>query len=446
MGEDKNGVAMTTMGDVPTRRSTATETVPVAPSANAATQVQTIVDMKPIEVRQPKPKIEIKDLLAEPIQEKIRVQDLLSTPSPMSQPAEIAPVESSQTVNASQLDAEFVRDTVTDGTKVVPGQLLVQVWTLRNRGTHPWPAGCSVRYVGGDNMLNVDNSHPSSASDLAEATETNVIGRPVAKDEEISFRVLLKAPQKEGVSISYWRLKTPDGTPFGHRLWCHIDVSQSAAAPTTPPTLPSDPVEVAVPPAVSDVSAQEYSFQLMLLEQRNKRKQRLEEAREALRSSPRVNSMASENLADKLVALRKAAEAYRPRAAASNEVNEVKPEQVETQGEAQVEPKIEPKEEETPAKEESDHELRSKGSVMIFPQLEKESPASSTHEAQDVKPETQEAKVESAPAPSEHSDEHSEEDFFLDAESVDMMDGSSDDGFQTDEEYDILDASDEEQI
>jgi len=64
MGEDKNGVAMTTMGDVPTRRSTATETVPVAPSANAATQVQTIVDMKPIEVRQPKPKIEIKDLLA----------------------------------------------------------------------------------------------------------------------------------------------------------------------------------------------------------------------------------------------------------------------------------------------------------------------------------------------------------------------------------------------
>jgi len=342
-------------------------------------------------------------------------------------------------VNASQLDAQFVRDTIADGTKVVPGQRLVQVWTLRNRGTHPWPAGCSVRYVGGDNMLNVDNSHPSSASDLAEATESNVIGRPVAKDEEISFRVLLKAPQKEGVSISYWRLKTPDGTPFGHRLWCHIDVSESAAAPTTPPTLPSNPVEVAAPPAVSGVaSAQELSFQLMLLEQRNKRRQRLEEAREALRSSPRVNSMASENLADKLIALRKAAEAYRSRAAASNEVNEVKPEQVETQ----VEPKIEPKEEETPAKEESNHELRSKGSVMIFPQLEKESPASSTHEAQNAKPETEEAEVEGAPAPSEHS----EEDFFEDAESVDMMDGSSDDGFQTDEEYDILDASDEEQI
>jgi len=91
-------------------------------------------------------------------------------------------------------------------------------------------------------------------------------------------------------------------------------------------------------------------------------------------------------------------------------------------------------------------ELQSSG--MIFPQLEKESPASSTHEAVTAKTEAkEEVKSETAreiadvSAPSERS----EDDFFEDAESVEIRSISSDDeGFMTDEEYDILDASDED--
>ena len=72
---------------------------------------------------------------------------------------------------------------------------------------------------------------------------------------------------------------------------------------------------------------------------------------------------------------------------------------------------------------------------MIFPQLDKESPASSTHEAVTVEAES--------PRPSSVTTATvSEEDFFEDAESVDII-SDDDDGFMTDEEYDILESADE---
>jgi len=66
---------------------------------------------------------------------------------------------------------------------------------------------------------------------------------------------------------------------------------------------------------------------------------------------------------------------------------------------------------------------------MIFPKLEKESPASSIHE------EVMAAEPEPA--------REDEEDFEEFGENI-LEDDETDDGFLTDEEYDILDASDEE--
>ncbi|KAL4894318.1 hypothetical protein BDV59DRAFT_192656 [Aspergillus ambiguus] len=71
------------------------------------------------------------------------------------------------------------------------------------------------------------------------------------------------------------------------------------------------------------------------------------------------------------------------------------------------------------------------GSQMVFPKLEKESPSASTHES-------------AAPAPSvTHS---SEQDVLEDVESLTIADDETEAGFLTDEEYDILDASDQEFI
>jgi len=343
-------------------------------------------------------------------------------------------------------------------------------------------------------MLNVDDSHPSSATDIAEATESNVIRRPVEVGEEISFRVLMKAPKREGTAISYWRLKAADGTPFGHRLWCHIDIT-NAAIPPVPAPVPALLSNGAQPPSpisstslpetagenssessrqqnMQDYQMQDYQMQLMLLEAQNKRRllmARQEQDCAIARQSAPVSTETQESLpsppedpaererfAHRLLALRQAAlqrmrkDIEREHARSQNELEakvetpEAEPVDAQTTpSPAQVEEAEKPQtQEEQETKEEPVHELRSKGSVMIFPLLEKESPVSSTYEAVSAKSEIEDSRSENAPlaAPSEHE----AAEFFEDAESVEIMEASSDDGFLTDEEYDILDASDEE--
>ncbi|KAI9719061.1 MAG: hypothetical protein M1812_003691 [Candelaria pacifica] len=310
LGEKDSGEEMLAMGDFPTRRSASTETVPPVPSANAATQVQTVADLKPTEATN-----EVRT--EEPVEEKRIKREATHTHG-------LAYREKPSTTD---LHAHFVRDTVADGTKFRPAYRFEQIWTLRNPGPNAWPAGCSVRRTGGDDMLNVESNHPSSVSDVNNATETNVIGRSVEVGEEVEFRITLKTRDREGRSISYWRLKDAQGNAFGHRLWCDITVSK-----------PEVPL--------------------------------FDHTRKAEETSK----------------------------------------QTEVKSEQGIEE-----------------------SVMIFPKLDKESPRSSTHQSL-AEAETQ--------ALTEHVDE--EHGLLEEADGLDFEDDGTEDGFLTDEEYDILDASDEE--
>ncbi|KAF2436598.1 hypothetical protein EJ08DRAFT_153147 [Tothia fuscella] len=245
MVEDKTGAEHGPLGDRSARKP--------APKSSVS-PVQTIVDVKPIEVlsthaKVKVEKIEIKDLLAEPIQEMSAMPDLL--PTQIEEPVRVPLLSKapSAQVDINQLRAAFIRETVPDSTVMQKDQTFVQVWTLRNPGPVAWPAGCSVRYTGGDNMLNVDKTQPASTRELTAATETNTIARPVEVGEEIAFRVALKAPSSMGTKISYWRLKTADGQAFGHRLWCHIVVADSAEAETasSPPAMSPPFASLTVP-------------------------------------------------------------------------------------------------------------------------------------------------------------------------------------------------------
>ncbi|KAL8928574.1 MAG: hypothetical protein Q9208_001808 [Pyrenodesmia sp. 3 TL-2023] len=200
LGEKENGEHMCTMGDQlpPQFSSKATETVPVAPSANAATQVQTVAEIKPTEALEEKPKQEA----------------------------------TSKAALSQTLQAHFIRDAVADGTVLPPSAQFGQVWTLRNPGPHAWPAGCSVHFVGGDSMFNVDPNHPSSVNDIKKATASNIVDRIVEVGQEVEFYVTMRAPEREGKAISYWRLKDVEGMPFGHKLWCDIVVARPGVEPT----------------------------------------------------------------------------------------------------------------------------------------------------------------------------------------------------------------------
>jgi next to BRCA1 gene 1 protein len=187
------------MGDeMPKMKSASTETN-ASQSSNAATQVQTIVDLKPTE-------------------ETIKSEKTMS-------PSTINPPPPSYET-AAELQAHFIRDTIADGTKMPQNEIFEQKWTLTNPGPIAWPKGCSVKFVGGDNMLALDPQHVSSLIDLDNAVESNSTKEEIHVGEDFDFSVKLRAPVgRGGKHISYWRLTGPTGIKFGHKLWCDVDVS-----------------------------------------------------------------------------------------------------------------------------------------------------------------------------------------------------------------------------
>jgi next-to-BRCA1 protein 1 len=302
-GDHDNGQPMPVMGDRRSRNiSKATETIPTT-STNAATQVQTVADLHP--------------------SEPTKIEDAKPTK-----------VESEvKTLAEEGLVATFVCDSVPDGTVLPPNCVFEQTWILRNGGSKPWPAGCTVKFVGGDNMCAVDPEHPASVHELVSATESTTCYSEVAPGQEFGFTVLMRTPNRAGKVISYWRLTGPTGNKFGDRLWC--DVAVEAPAPV-------------------------------------------------IKEEPKQEIKEEHNV------------------------------------ESKVEPKVEPKVEDVEAQK----------SQMIFPELEKESPATSVHQ-------------DTTPAKEQH-DREDFEDFV--EEDAGLNDDNSDGGFLTDEEYDILDASDEEYL
>ena len=204
-GENDNGEIMSTMGDKPPPRiSKSTETVPTK-SSNAATQVQTIAEIKPA-----LPKVEA------------------AIESPKTDLAEVA-AHAISPVFRGPLEAHFVSDSLVDGTKVQPDTLYTQTWTLRNPGPLPWPAGCTVRFTGGDNMLNISTDGPTSTKDIAAAVSSNDCTVELGEQQEAQFTITIKTPKTVGRAVSYWRLKTPQGLPFGHKLWCDVEVVDKLA-------------------------------------------------------------------------------------------------------------------------------------------------------------------------------------------------------------------------
>jgi len=293
VGDRSDGTKLPVMGDRLTT-SKSTETTP-AKSINAATQVQTVADLKPTEVKA--------ELAPEVKREETLVVEEAPAPVIKEEVKEVPAVK-------KDLVAHFVRDAVADGTVFPASCVFEQTWYLRNGGNVSWPAGCTVKFVGGDNMCAVDPEHPASVHELVSAAESTTCYTEVAPGQEHGFTVLMRTPARAGNFISYWRLTGPDGNKFGHRLWCDVNVKAALVK---------------------------------------------EEA--------------------------KAAEKVMP-------------------------------------------EVKAEGSQMIFPKLEKESPAASIHE------------TSAAAAPLEAEYEVDEYDEFDD----EPLDDDSEDGFMTDEEYDILDA------
>lgn len=355
-GEDPRGRPLAPMGDHPRDTPTiskATETTP-AQSTNAATQVQTVAEVEPTEVKTEEPA---------KIEEPAKVQEAAKElPAPIEE----------------ELVATFVRDAVTDGTTMSANSVFEQTWYLRNGGKTSWPAGCSVKFVGGDNMCALDPEHPASVHELVSAAESTTCYTEVAPGQEYGFTVLMRTPNRAGKFISYWRLTAPTGEKFGHRLWCDINVNE----PT--PVVKEEFVE----DAARDVEAETVKTENATTEAE----------KSGAMATVQVEADKALAKSDTMVVDHEATKAILSENKATSE-------------EAIIKDLYTP----------------------VFPTLDKESPISSIHE-----------EAQQAPAEAEASEETFNDDF--DEFNPHFEDDEAEDGFMTDEEYDILDASDEEYL
>ncbi|TGJ85183.1 hypothetical protein E0Z10_g3578 [Xylaria hypoxylon] len=216
-GEHEDGQRLPTMGDrcQRSRASTQSPEKPASPrEIIAATPVQTVVDVQPTE--QPM-------ALSPSHDNGVIIKEEASEIKP---PVPVKPSKGSP-ANAD-LVAIFKWDTIQDGSVLPPNHTFEQTWVLRNEGTLPWPAGCSVKFVGGDYMGAVDPAHPAGIHELVSASESTVCYNTLNPGQEFPFTVLMRTPDRDGKVISYWRLTTPDGVKFGHKLWCDVTVQGSS--------------------------------------------------------------------------------------------------------------------------------------------------------------------------------------------------------------------------
>ncbi|KAI1270075.1 hypothetical protein F5Y18DRAFT_2859 [Xylariaceae sp. FL1019] len=230
-GEHEDGQRLPAMGDRAARnRASGRPTGRPHSGANgvkeriAATPVQTVVNVQPTD--QP---------------DAVKPQDVDEPKTPAQAPS--VQVKEEIAMPSDALSATFVFDTVKDGSVYPLNQTFEQTWVLRNDGQVSWPAGSSVKFVGGDYMGAVDPSHPASIHEVVSASESTVCYNALSPGNQFPFTVLLRTPNRPGKVISYWRLTTPDGKKFGHKLWCDVNVQAPSKAEQTKPESPAaDPV------------------------------------------------------------------------------------------------------------------------------------------------------------------------------------------------------------
>jgi len=139
------------------------------------------------------------------------------TAPPPSQPKPLT----ATTTTAPPPRAHFVSDvTIVDGTVLAPGARFEKVWRLKNSDPkQPWPVGTRLTNVGGSNFG---------------CSAQGVLVPIAGPGEVVDVKVNLVAPFKKGRATGYWRLITPGGQKFGHRIWIDVCVDKNLPVPPQP--------------------------------------------------------------------------------------------------------------------------------------------------------------------------------------------------------------------
>ena len=101
-----------------------------------------------------------------------------------------------------------------DKAEIKAGEEFSKAWTIRNTGTCTWDEGYVFFFL-------ADISSPELKGDSIVIRRSEDFTKP---GHDQSFVVKLKAPNKPGEYISYWKLKDDAGNFFGPRVYVDIIV------------------------------------------------------------------------------------------------------------------------------------------------------------------------------------------------------------------------------
>lgn len=113
--------------------------------------------------------------------------------------------------------AEWVSQSVADGTVFAPGESFTITWSLRNVGTSTWTDSYLFRFYSGNAFG---------------ASEEILLGQEVAPGETVDISVSMTAPNTPGEYRSDWVMADEDSSNFNEPVFLEITVATPATATT----------------------------------------------------------------------------------------------------------------------------------------------------------------------------------------------------------------------
>ena len=145
------------------------------------------------------------------------------TPLP---PATLSPFGTASSTNPNSAQstcdmAEFLDETIPDGTIYAPGAKFIKTWTLRNAGTCTWTAQYALVFLSG-------NAMGTSAAQTLTAD-------PVKPGDKVTLSIQLTAPQVAGTYRADFKLRNAGGAIFALKdpqksFWAEINVQTTSLA------------------------------------------------------------------------------------------------------------------------------------------------------------------------------------------------------------------------
>lgn len=155
--------------------------------------------------------------LARPTATLVATQTPIPSPAATTATATFAPSPTPVPGNVTPcLRAQYVSETIPDGTIMTPGQVFYKTWRIENTGSCTWDSSYKIVFWSGELMGG------------AYVYDLYQIAVP---DQMIDITLQLKAPDSPGSYRGYWKLQSPWGGTFGvgdnvdTPLWVDIVVS-----------------------------------------------------------------------------------------------------------------------------------------------------------------------------------------------------------------------------